>query len=345
MPFPLSILDLSPVDSGGGQPRALRNTIELARVADGLGYTRYWLAEHHNTGMIASSAPEIMIGHVAAATRHLRVGSGGIMLPNHAPLKVAETFKMLEALHPGRVDLGIGRAPGTDGRTAIALRRSKDALWAEDFPDQLADLLSFGSGEFPPDHPFRGVVAVPSEVPLPPIWLLGSSGFSAQLAAGLGLGFAFAAHINPDGAAFVMQAYREQFRPSAYLSQPHAILATTAICGETDAHAEELAATYDVVFAGLRSGRFAPLLSPGDALAFPLGPEERAAVRARRANFAVGSPETVRARLEELAAQTAADEVMVTGTVYSHAERVRSYTRIAAAFNLGVTPVAAGAAA
>ena len=345
MSFPLSILDLSPVDNGVSQRQALQNTIALARVADGLGYYRYWLAEHHNTTMIASSSPEIMIGHVAGATRHLRVGSGGIMLPNHTPLKVAETFKMLDALHPGRIDLGIGRAPGTDSRTALALRRSREAVWGDDFPDQLAELMAFGAGEFPPDHPFRSVVAVPNEVELPPIWLLGSSGFSAQLAASLGLGFAFAAHINPEGAAFVMQAYREQFQPSAYLSAPHSILATAVICGETDEHAEYLAATYDLVFVSLRTGRLGPLLSPEEALAYPLSAEERAAAKARRANFAVGSPATVRSKLEELAAETAADELMITGSIYGHDERVRAITRIATAFNLGTTPAEDGAAA
>ena len=197
MALPLSVLDLSPVPAGSTSGQALRNTIDLAHLADRLGYTRYWLAEHHNFPGIASSAPEILIERVATETTHLRVGSGGIMLPNHAPLKVAETFRVLEALHPGRIDLGIGRAPGTDTRTALALRRSRAALGADDFPEQLAELLAFSSGHFPAGHPFESVIAVPTDVDLPPIWLLGSSDYSAQAAAALGLGYAHAHHINP----------------------------------------------------------------------------------------------------------------------------------------------------
>src|SRR5258706_5077693 len=199
MAFPLSVLDLSPVDAGSSSGQALQNTIKLAQLADRLGYTRYWLAEHHNTSMLASSTPEIMIGHVAQATERIRVGSGGVMLPNHSPLKVAETFRILEALHPGRIDLGIGRAPGTDPRTALALRRSREALGADDIPEQLSELLAFsGEGEgFPGDHPFRSVKATPTDVTLPPIWLLGSSDYSAQAAAEGGVGFDFADQINP----------------------------------------------------------------------------------------------------------------------------------------------------
>ncbi|MFL5666064.1 MAG: LLM class flavin-dependent oxidoreductase, partial [Ktedonobacteraceae bacterium] len=221
MVFPLSVLDLSPVDSGSSSGQALQNTIKLAQLADRLGYTRYWLAEHHNTSMLASSTPEIMIGHVAQATKRIRVGSGGVMLPNHSPLKVAETFRVLEALHPGRIDLGIGRAPGTDPRTALALRRSREALGADDFPEQLAELLAFsGEGEgFPDSHPFRSVQAIPTDVHLPPIWLLGSSDYSAQAAATLGVGFAFAHHINPNFAVPAIEIYRAIFEPSEWLKE------------------------------------------------------------------------------------------------------------------------------
>jgi luciferase family oxidoreductase group 1 len=198
MDFGLSVLDVSPVSSGSNGAQALRNTLELARLTDRLGYERYWLAEHHNLASIASSAPEIMIGHVAGVTERIRVGAGGIMLPNHAPLKVAETFQVLEALHPERIDLGIGRAPGTDPATAAALRRSRDGLAAaEDFPRQFAELLAFSGDGFPEDHPFRSVVAMPSGVGLPPIWLLGSSGYSAKAAGKMGLGYAFASHFSP----------------------------------------------------------------------------------------------------------------------------------------------------
>src|SRR4051812_45245844 len=214
MAFPLSVLDLSPIGTGSSASEALRNTIDLARLADRLGFTRYWLAEHHNMPGIACSAPEVVIGAVARETERLRVGSGGIMLPNHTPLKVAETFRVLAALHPGRIDLGIGRAPGTDQLTALALRRSREALTADDFPAQLGELLAFASDTFPEGHPFRAVHAVPDEVPLPPIWLLGSSDYSAQVAAMIGVGFAFARHISPDGAAEAMRLYREQFTPS-----------------------------------------------------------------------------------------------------------------------------------
>src|SRR5215208_4187624 len=191
--FGLSVLDVSPVSSGSNGAQALRNTLDLARLADRLGYERYWLAEHHNLPSIASSAPEIMIGHVAGVTQMIRVGAGGIMLPNHAPIKVAETFRVLEALHPGRIDLGIGRAPGTDPVTATALRRSSDGLDAENFPQRLGELLAFSGEGFPNDHPFRSVVAMPADVVLPPIWLLGSSGYSARAAGQIGLGYGFAA--------------------------------------------------------------------------------------------------------------------------------------------------------
>ena len=197
MDFGLSVLDVSPVSSGSNGAQALRNTLELARLADQLGYERYWLAEHHNLPSIASSAPEIMIGHAANITERIRVGAGGIMLPNHAPLKVAETFRVLEALHPGRIDLGIGRAPGTDPVTATALRRSPDGLEAEDFPQRFGELLAFSGDGFPEDHPFRSVVAMPNHVRLPPIWLLGSSGYSARAAGQMGFGYAFAAHFSP----------------------------------------------------------------------------------------------------------------------------------------------------
>src|SRR5581483_8588571 len=192
MAFPLSVLDLSLIDAGSNSAQALQNTIELARTADQLGYTRHWLAEHHNSPGIASSPPEVMIAAVARETTRIHVGSGGVMLPNHTPLKVVDNFRIREALYPGCVDLGIGRAPGTDQVTALALRRSKAALGADDFPEQLAELLAFSTGEFPEEHPFRSIAPSPNDVELPPIWLLGSSGFSSQLAATLGLGFAFA---------------------------------------------------------------------------------------------------------------------------------------------------------
>ncbi|HVF90756.1 MAG TPA: LLM class flavin-dependent oxidoreductase, partial [Blastocatellia bacterium] len=266
----LSVLDLSPVPSGSSSADALHNTLDLARLADELGYARYWLAEHHNTSLIASSAPEIMIGHVASVTARIRVGSGGVMLPNHSPLKVAETFRMLEALHPGRIDLGIGRAPGTDQLTALALRRSRSALAADDFPAQMAELLAFFSGDFPESHPFRQIRAIPTGVRTPEIWLLGSSDFSARLAAELGLGFAFAHHINPWPAAEALRIYHERFRPSAYLAGPRSILTVSAICAETDELADELSRSAELTLLRFHKGNTsATLADVAEAKAYP----------------------------------------------------------------------------
>jgi luciferase family oxidoreductase group 1 len=333
-PTRLSVLDLSPVSSGSSSAEALRNTLDLAGLADRLGYTRYWLAEHHNTALIASSAPEVMIGHVASLTKRIRVGSGGIMLPNHAPLKVAETFRMLEALHPGRIDLGLGRAPGTDSLTALALRRSRQALTADDFPEQLAELLGFFNGQLPVDHPFRRVRAIPEGVRTPPIWLLGSSDFSARLAAELGLGFAFAHHINPWPAVDALRLYRERFRPSGYLQMPESLLAVSAICAETDEQAEELARSADLTLLRFARGKLEPLPSITEAARYPYTMEEREVIRSNRARMFVGSPSSVREQLSGLAEQAGAGEIMVTTMTHEHATRRRSYTLLAEAFAL-----------
>jgi luciferase family oxidoreductase group 1 len=332
MDFELSVLDVSPVSSGSNGAHALRNTLELARLTDRLGYERYWLAEHHNLPSIASSAPEIMIGHVASMTERIRVGAGGIMLPNHAPLKVAETFRVLEALHPQRIDLGIGRAPGTDPVTATALRRSRDGVEAEDFPQRFGELLAFSGDGFPEEHPFRSVVAMPSDVRLPPIWLLGSSGYSARAAGQMGFGYAFAAHFSPADPAPAMRAYRESFEPSEDFGRPSAILAVAVICGETDEHAEELASSMELAWVRIRSGSPGPLPSPEEAMAYPYTPPERRLADAYRSMQVVGDPQSVRAHIEELARHTAADEVMITTNVYDHGERLRSYERVAGAF-------------
>jgi luciferase family oxidoreductase group 1 len=334
MALPLSVLDLSPVASGSNSGQALRNTLDLARVADRLGYTRYWLAEHHNMPGVASSAPEIVIGHVAVGTTRIRVGSGGIMLPNHAPLKVAESFRVLEALHPGRIDLGIGRAPGTDHVTALALRGSRSALGGEDFPRQLGELLAFSTDSFPAGHPFRSVRAVPNDVDLPPIWLLGSSDYSARAAASIGLGFAFAHHINPDGAIPAMREYRETFAPSVHLQKPHAILTVSAILADTTTRARELATSVELTMLRLRNGRTGLLPSPEEAAAYPYTAAERFQVEAYRSHMLVGDPAEVFERLQELARQTAADEVMVTTIVHDHAARVHSYELLAEQFGL-----------
>src|SRR5271167_4988654 len=231
--IPLSVLDLSVVTTGTKPAAALRNSIDLARFADTLGYTRYWLAEHHNLASVASPAPEIMIGQIAAVTAHIRVGSGGVMLPNHAPLMVAERFKVLEALFPGRIDLGLGRAPGTDPVTSYALRARQDPREGDDFLERFQELLLLERGGFPEGHPFRNVRAVPADVPLPPIWLLGSSGYSAELAAAVGMGFAFAHHFADHDAASAMLTYRQHFKPSPAMKQPYAILGTAAVVADS----------------------------------------------------------------------------------------------------------------
>jgi luciferase family oxidoreductase group 1 len=255
------------------------------------------------------------------------------MLPNHAPLKVAETFRVLEALHPGRIDLGIGRAPGTDPVTATALRRSPDELGGEDFPQRFGELLAFSGEGFPEDHPFRSVVAMPADVGLPPIWLLGSSGYSARAAGQIGLGYGFAAHFSPADPAPAMRAYRESFEPSVYFERPSAILAVAVVCGETDKHARRLASSMELAWVRMRSGNPGPLPSPEEAIAYPYTPAERHLADAYSSMQVVGDPRTVRARIEELGERTLADEVMVTTNVYDHAERLRSYERLAAAFS------------
>ena len=230
MTVPLSVLDLSPVTTATPGAVALHNSLDLARLADRLRFTRYWVAEHHNLPAIASSAPEIMIGQIAAATTHMRVGSGGVMLPNHAPLMVAERFKVLEGLFPGRIDLGLGRAPGTDPVTSYALRRRQDDPAADDFLERFQELLLFEQRGFPEGHPFRNVRAMPSDVALPPIYLLGSSGYSAELAAAVGAGFSFAHHFSDFDPVEPMTVYRAHFRPSPARPKPHAILAVHVVC-------------------------------------------------------------------------------------------------------------------
>ena len=334
MTVALSVLDLSPIPSGATAIQALHNTLDLARAVDTMGYTRYWMSEHHNSTGLASAAPEILIGHVAAVTTRIRVGSGGIMLPNHTALKVVETFRLLAALHPDRIDLGIGRAPGTDQLTAFALRRSKEALMADDFPEQLAELLAFSTGHFPDGHPFQAITAIPAEIDLPPIWLLGSSDYSAQVAAALGLGFAFAHHINPRAATTVMRYYHDHFVPSAQLQQPHAILTVSAVCADTEAQAETLASSLDLMFLQLQTGRLGALPSPAEAAAYPYTPAERAQVRANQSRRLVGDPASVQAQLNTLATQTQADEIMITTMVHDHAARVHSYELLADVFEL-----------
>jgi len=332
--FKLSVLDVSPVASGSTSTEALRNTLDLAQLTDRLGFTRYWLAEHHNTPLIASSAPEIMIGHVADVTKNIRVGSGGIMLPNHTPLKVAETFRVLEALHPGRVDLGLGRAPGTDPLTAVALRRSRAALDADDFPARLEDLLHFLDHGFPPNHPLERLRAMPDDVPMPEIWLLGSSDFSAALSAKMGLRFAFAHHIAPWPAIAALRMYRNEFQPSEALKQPEALIGVSVVCAETDARAEELARPLQLTLLRFRTGRMGRFPSIEEATNYQYSPDEKMLIESNRDRSFVGSPARVRAQLTQLAEQAGVDEIMVTTMTHEHADRRRSYELLAEAFGL-----------
>jgi luciferase family oxidoreductase group 1 len=338
-PLPISLLDLALVDAGSTASHALHNAVETAQAVEGLGYRRVWYAEHHSTPSIASSCPDLLISRASAATTRIRVGSGGVMLPNHAPLAVAERFKTLAAFAPGRIDLGIGRAPGTTQIAALALRRSAEALAAEDFPEQLAELLAYEDHAFPAGHPFASISVTPNDAPLPPIWLLGSSGFSSALAARVGLGFAFAAHINLDAAVPAMLAYRQQFMPSARFPEPHAILAVSVVCGEDDEHARYLASSLDVSFVRLRTGNPQPVASPEEARAHQFTPAEQAILADAHRRVIVGGPETVRSGIERLAEATRADEVMVLTMVYGHEQRLASLERVARVFALEPAPV------
>ena len=327
----LSVLDLAPVVLGSTPTEALRNSLELAQHVEGLGYVRYWVAEHHNMPGIASSSPPVLIAHLAAGTSTLRLGSGGVMLPNHAPLVVAEQFGMLEALHPGRIDLGIGRAPGTDPVTAHALRRSAEGISADEFPQQLGELLAFFNGTFPDTHPYRKVTAVPGLGNQPALWLLGSSDYSAQVAGILGLPFSFAHHFSARNTLPALAAYRAGFRPSESLATPYAMVAVAVIVGEDDDHADWLAAPSRLSMVRRRTGQPARLVSPEDAAAYQYTPMEREVLRATatESSSVVGGPEKVRRDLLDLAARTGAQELMILTSTFGHKDRLRSYELLA----------------
>jgi len=330
--IPLSVLDLSVVTTATKPAAALRNSIDLARHVDELGYVRYWLAEHHNLASVASPAPDVMIGQIAAVTRNLRVGSGGVMLPNHAPLMVAERFKMLEALFPGRIDLGLGRAPGTDGATAYALRSRLDRREGDDFLERLHELTLWETRNFPQGHPYNNVVAMPDDTPLPPIWLLGSSDYSSELAAQVGMGFAFAHHFATHDAVDAMTNYRARFQPSVWRATPHAILAVAIVAAETDTDAERLASSMDLNRLRRDRGQYLPLPSPEEAQAYPYTDAERASIMRNRSRLFVGSPATVIQKLEPLISASRPDELMVITAVYDHEARKKSYSLLADAF-------------
>ncbi len=331
-PIPLSVLDLAVVAEGLTVGTALRNSIDLAVHAERLGYQRYWVAEHHNMPGIASSAPAVLLAHAASATSTIRVGSGGVMLPNHAALTIAEQFGTLEALHPGRVDLGLGRAPGTDQLTMLALRRQFD-LGADggvdEFPAQVIELIGYFSGRFPADHPFRNITAVPGLGNEPALWLLGSSTYSATLAGILGLPFSFAHHFAPENTTAAVDTYRQSFRPSEILAAPYVMLGASVIVADDDRRARWLSGPGVLSWVRLRTGRPGRMPTPQEAAEYRFTPSERDVVNARARSQTVGAPDAVRAELDDLVARTGADELIVTTMVHGHEDRVRSYELLA----------------
>ncbi|HXZ91659.1 MAG TPA: LLM class flavin-dependent oxidoreductase [Burkholderiales bacterium] len=325
----LSILDQSPIISALGARRALQETLELARRADALGYERYWLAEHHAIGALADPCPEVLLARLGAETRRIRVGTGGVLLPYYSAFKTAEVFRMLEALYPGRIDLGIGRAPGGDARTAQAVGsgRMPDA---RDFPEQVWQLIGHLDGTLPEEHPFRRLRVQPEVDTAPQVWLLGSSDYSGALAAQLGLRFAFAHFIDPHGGDKVTRAYREQYRPSSREARPQAIVCVFAICAQSDAAAERLAASIDLRRLHMALNLDTPVPTLEEALRHEYSDDERRYVMAQRARAIIGGPAKCRREIEALAARYAADEVMLLTITGDYASRLRSYELLAA---------------
>lgn len=325
---PLSIQDLAPISSGFSATEALSRTRDLAKLGETLGFTRLWYAEHHGMASIASSAPEILIASAAAVTTRLRIGAGGVMLPNHVPLRVVETYRTLAGLYGDRIDLGIGRAGGSDGLTLQALR----SFGGESFPENFAELIAFEQSGFPPDHPFSRVKVVPGEIALPPIWMLGSSGASAQMAGQYGVGYAFAAHFSATPAGPAFDAYRRSFRPSDRFERPHAILCLAVICAPTDEEARYLSKSMELTWLRLRNNNPQKIASPEEAEAYPWTDDERAFVAGQSNLWIVGSPQTVKAKIEEKLDETSADEVMISTTIHDYGKRLDSYRLIAEAW-------------
>ena len=330
--IPFSVLDLAPVPEGATPAEALSNTLDLARHAEAWGYRRYWLAEHHNMEGIASAATTVVIGAVAAATRTIRVGAGGIMLPNHAPLTVAEAFGTLAELYPGRIDLGLGRAPGGDQATARALRRHMGG--ADSFPQDVMELIGY-LGDPKPGATVRATPGAGTKVP---VWILGSSLFGAQLAAHLGLPYAFASHFAPDAVEQAAEVYRETFQPSEHLARPHFMLALNVFAAETDREARRLRTSMQQAFANLRLGRPGRLPRPVDDISAVLDPGVLAGVNRALAFSAVGTAETVRREIAGFVERHAPDELILTGQIHDHAARLRSFEIAAEALGQGVTP-------
>lgn len=337
-PAVLSVLDLATVGSGLTATDALRTTAELAKLAEGRGYHRLWVAEHHSMPGVASSSPAVILAHLAAHTERIRLGSGGVMLPNHPPLVIAEQFGTLHALAPGRIDLGLGRAPGTDGATATALRRGRTD-GADAFPQQIAELVRFLDDDFPEGHPYTRIHAVPGPAQgssdRPPVWLLGSSGFSAELAGRLGLPFAFAHHFSAENTLPALELYRRAFRPSAVLDAPYAAIGVAALAAEDEREAHRQVMTGALTLVRLRTGRRPGLVpTPEEAADYPFSPMERRIADAWLANVVHGTPDTVREGLDALAKRTGADELMITTNSHSPGPRLRSYELIADAYGM-----------
>lgn len=331
-PFALSLQDLAPIAEGTTTQQAMAETILLAQEADRLGYERLWYAEHHGMPSIASSVPEILIGSAAAHTSNIRVGSGGVMLLNHAPLRIAEAYRTLEGLFPGRIDLGLGRAPGGDGYAMRALRSGG----GEEFSNYLAELMAFDEDGFPPEHPFSRVPVSPGGIRLPPMWLLGSSGASASAAGQLGIGYAFAAHFSHTPPAPAFEAYRYGFQATEHFPKPRTMLCVSAICAPTDEEAQYLSRSQAVSWALFTTGEQRKLMAPEEAHARVLTSQQQAVIDHQSSLWIVGSPQTVRDAILKKAGSCAADEVMITTTVHSYELRRRSYALISEAF--GVTP-------
>jgi luciferase family oxidoreductase group 1 len=329
----LGVLDQSPVRSGATPAEAIRETLDLARAADRLGYHRYWLAEHHSTPALAGPSPEVLIPQVAAVTTGIRVGSGGVMLQHYSALKVAESFRVLETLYPGRIDLGIGRAPGSDQLTARALAGPLGG-GIDDFPQKVADVLGFLHGDLPPEHRYGALLAMPTGPTAPEVWLLGSSDQSAMLAAHFGTGFSFAHFINADGGAQITRAYAREFKPSALLAGPRASVAVFVVCAETADEAERLAKSRDLFIARLYTGRGGRYPTVAEAEAHPYTPWERQIVDHARQRRVAGTPEQCRERLEALAREYGVDEIVAVTITETPATRLRSYELLAEAFDL-----------
>jgi luciferase family oxidoreductase group 1 len=331
VPLRLSILDQSPVSQGSTGGDALKNSVDLARLAEQLGYARYWVAEHHATPMLACASPEVLIAAIGSATSRIRVGSGGVMLPHYSPLKVAETFSMLSGLYGERIDLAIGRAPGSDPVTAFALQRDRRTAAPDDFPDQLAELLAYVHDRMPVTHRFARLARLPGGTMRPDVWLLGSSPQSGIWAAELGLPYAFADFINPGGVE-IAQRYRREFRPAPSQPEPRVIAAIWALCAETDEEAERLAASSRMAFTLFLQGRLIPVPPVETALQFIRQHADEVEALGQRRRWLVGSPTTVRPGIEALAQEYGADEVMIVTITHDHAARRHSYELLAEAF-------------